>query len=122
MTTTSLNEAAKAFSVHPRTIIRAIEDRENVYWNEGFDPDLDLTVLANAYSMQKEVLSRALKGTDTLLKPVEAARELKVPPRTFRWRRYKVAARKGGIVRYSRSQIVNEHLLRWDAEGTFLQI
>lgn len=117
-----LNTAAERFDVHPRTILRALSDEVNVYWNTDFDPFIDLTMLANSYSMSSRVLVRVIQGRDRLLKPSEAAGELKVPPRTFRWRKYKAAARKGGIVRYSRSQIINEHLLRWDQEGKFLSI
>lgn len=114
MKTTTLNKAAACFNVHPRTILRALSDKVNVYWNDDFNPNIDITVLANSYSMNEKVLLRVLAGRDVLLKPDQAAKELKVPPRTFRWRKYHAAARKGGIVRYSRSQIINEHLLRWE--------
>ncbi len=122
MKTVLLNTAARRFGVHPRTILRALSDATNVYWNEDFNPKLDVTLLANSYSMQEKILLRVLYGKDLLMKPVDAASELKVPTRTFRWRKYQAAARHGGIVRYSRTQIVNEHLLKWDAEGTFLDI
>ena len=113
-----LNTAADRFEVHPRTILRALSDQVNVYWNTDFNPHIDVNLLASAYSMDARILVRVFQGRDSLLKPTEASRQLKVPPRTFRWRRYKAAARKGGIVRYSRSQVINEHLLKWDHEGT----
>ncbi len=122
MKTILLSTAAKRFEVHPRTILRALSDSVNVYWNEDFNPKIDVTLLSNSYSMNEKVLLRVLYGKDSLLKPVAAAAEIKVPARTFRWRKYQAAARHGGIVRYSRSQIINEHLLKWDAEGKFLDI
>lgn len=122
METVLLNTAAKKFEVHPRTILRALSDSVNVYWNDDFNPKIEVTSLAYAYSMNRTVLVRVLCGKDTLLKPIAAAAEIKVPARTFRWRRYHAAARHGGIVRYSRSQVINEHLLKWDIEGSFLDI
>lgn len=117
MKTVNLDEAAKSFQVHPRTILRALSDETNIYWSEGFDPPIYVTALANAYSMKEKVLIRVLESRDTLLKPSQAAKELHTPARTFRWRKYNAAARKGGIVRYSRAQIINEHLLRWTEEA-----
>lgn len=111
-TTLTLNNAAVHFRVHPRTIVRALSDKINVFWNEDFNPLISVTALANAYSMNEKLLIRVLDNRDILLKPAEAAKEIKTPPRTFRWRGYKVAARKGGIVRYSRAQVINEELLR----------
>ncbi len=122
MKSVRLNTAAHRFEVHPRTILRALSNEVNVFWSEGFDPLLDVNMLADAYSMNYKVLMRIFHNTDTLLKPVAAAHELKVPPRTFRWRGYRAAARHGGIVRYSRSQIINEHLLKWDTEDKVLDI
>lgn len=122
MKTVRLKTAAEKFKVHPRTILRALSDEVNVFWGENFNPKIDVTLLANSYSMSEKTLLRVLYARDTLLKPSEAASELKVRPRTFRWRKYRSAAHKGGIVRYSHSQIINEHLLKWDTEGTFLDI
>ena len=117
MKTITLNEAAKSFQVHPRTILRALSDETNVYWSEDFNPPVYVTAVANAYSMNEKVLVHVLDGKDMLLKPVQAAKEVETPARTFRWRKYKAAARKGGIVRYSRKQIINEHLLKWTEEA-----
>lgn len=120
MQTIRLNKAAETFKAHPRTILRALSDEVNVFWNNEFNPLVDVTMLANSYSMNEKTLVRVLLGKDDLLKPGEAATTLKVPARTFRWRKYRAAARKGGIVRYSYAQLVNEHLSRWDEHGTFL--
>ncbi len=120
MQTIRLNRAAERFKAHPRTILRALSDEVNVFWNEEFNPLIEVTMLANSYSMNETVLIRVLRGKDDLLKPGEAASKLKVPARTFRWRKYHAAARKGGIVRYAYSQLVNEHMSRWDEHGTFL--
>ncbi len=120
MQTIRLIAAARLFKAHPRTLLRAMSDEVNVFWNEEFNPRIEITMLANAYSMNEKTLIRVLQGGDKLLKPSEAATTLKVPARTFRWRKYRAAARKGGIVRYSYQQLVNEHMSRWDAMGAFL--
>ena len=100
-----LNEAAEAFRVHPRTILRAIEGEENVYWTEDHDPDIKVSELAAAYGCKPAVLNRVFEGRDSLLTADEAAKELGIRPRTFRRDRPR-HLKHGGIVRYERSVIV----------------
>lgn len=110
-----LNHAAKLLGVHPRTVLRAVEGRENVYWAEGFDPDIDPRDVCKAFKMSEARFEQVLLGRDELFKVQGASSLLGCLDRTFRARRYKPTLRKGNIVRYSRVELVEEHLRRFSA-------
>ena len=107
----TLEAAAKAFRVHPRTIVRALSGEHNTYWYEDINHDLyTITELAAAFDMEPKELRRVIEKREVLLKPQEAAKLLGIQPRTFRDRvhagRYrKVANYSGRVVRYFRSKI-----------------
>jgi hypothetical protein len=101
-----LTTIATIFNVHPRTILRAIEGKENVYWVDDHDPDIDVAEVALAYGCEPKVLNRMLEGRDILITADEAAAILEIRPRSFRRRRPR-CLRYGGIVRFERSVIVN---------------
>jgi hypothetical protein len=115
MITVTLNEASKVFKAHPRTILRAITRTPNPYWAEDFNPDIVVSELAQAYSCGNGLMKRLFEGRDFLLTPTEAARELEIPDRTFRYRKYP-SVRNGGIVRYPRSSLLHRHYKKWDNE------
>ena len=104
-----LNEVARVFAVHPRTILRAITGNINEYWTEGHNPEVDLTKVAKAYGCTVFDLKAILEGRDSLLTPDQAAAELQVQPRTFRNHKPR-HLKSGGIVRYLRSVIVKRAL------------
>lgn len=109
--TVTLEEAAKAFGVHPRTILRAIEQDHNTYWTEDSDEDvMQIAAIANAYGIAPKALVAVFEGRDALLRADEAAKVLGMAARTFRkhlddqatkWGRVSY----GGITRYLETRI-----------------
>ena len=113
MLTLTLNDAAEVFQAHPRTILRALTNTPNPYWTEDHNPSVTYEDLAVAYACHKDTLRRVFEGRDSLLTPGQAAEELKIPPRTFRYRSYP-SMRCGGIVRYSRALMLQRHFNKWE--------
>lgn len=111
--TVSLNKVAEAVSVHPRTILRIVTGERNTYWATDHNPTLDVEKVATALGCDAAVLKRVLRGSDTFMKPEDAAAELDVPDRTFRYRKYTPAFRVGRVVRFARSKLINEHFAKW---------
>ncbi len=110
----TLNQVASIFRVHPRTILRAIEGKHNVYWtDEDFcnEQRILLEQVATAYNTTVKTLNVVLDGRDELINPARAATVLGIADRTFRER--KTAGRytkigSGGIARYLHSKIVTD--------------
>jgi hypothetical protein len=96
-----LNRMADALRVHPRTILRALAGKVNTYWAPGHNPNISVEEVAKTMGMPPAALKDALNGNDMFLTPEEAAEELGIPLRTFRYRRYPAQVRKGTAVRYS---------------------
>ncbi len=111
--TVTLKEAAEAFGVHPRTILRAINKAHNTYWYEDSDSDvLKIEDIAKAYGVSTSTLVPVFEGRDALLRADEAAGVIGMAARTFRkhlnhrgtperWGRVGY----GGITRYLESRI-----------------
>lgn len=120
--TVTLEEAARAFGVHPRTILRAINQSHNTYWTEDSDSDvLQIADIAKAYGLKTSTNAKGEKtsalvpvfeGRDSLLRADEAAEILGMAARTFRkhlmrrgihrrWGRVSC----GGITRYLETRI-----------------
>lgn len=107
-----LIRAAKVFKVHPRTILRAIAGQHNTYWSEDINNDkVSIYDIADAYGTTAQTLRAVIENRDELLTPAEAAKKLRIAPRTFRDRliagRYKKIS-SGGITRYLRSKIIED--------------
>ncbi len=110
----TLEDAASAFRVHPRTILRAIAEDHNTYWSEDINGQrMSIEDIARAYGMTAQILRAVLENRDELLLPDEAAKLLGIRPRTFRDRliagRYKKIG-SGGIARYLRSKIIEDRI------------
>jgi len=118
--TVTLKEAAEAFGVHPRTILRAINQSHNTYWYEDSNDDvMKIADIARAYGMKNSVNAKGEKtsalvpvfeGRDSLLRADEAAEILGMAARTFRKHLDKQATKWGrvscgGITRYLESRI-----------------
>jgi hypothetical protein len=111
--TVTLEEAAGAFGVHPRTILRAIKQDHNTYWTEDSDQDvLQIKDIAKAYGVKPFVLVAVFEGRDALLRADEAADVIGMAARTFRKHLMrKGTAQKwgrvsyGGITRYLETKI-----------------
>ena len=112
--TITLEKVALLFRVHPRTILRAINEREhNTYWYEDSNSEpQSIEEIAKAYDMSSSQLIAVIQGRDSLLKAAEAAEKLGMAPRTFRnhlknkkmgskWGRVSC----GGITRYLSSRV-----------------
>ena len=83
--TVKLEEAAKAFGVHPRTILRAIKGAHNTYWYEDSNSDdIEIADIARAYGTTPKALVAVFEGRDSLLLADEAAEVLSMAARTFR--------------------------------------
>ena len=109
--TVTLTEAAKAFGVHPRTILRAIEQDHNTYWTEDSDDDvLQIADIAKAYNVSTKALVAVFEGRDSLLRADEAADVIGMAARTFRKHLDREASKWGrvscgGITRYLETRI-----------------
>ncbi len=120
--TVTLEKAAEAFGVHPRTILRAINQDHNTYWYEDSNSDvMQISDIAKAYGVRNSTNADGVKtsalvpvfeGRDALLRADEAAQVLGMAARTFR----KYLQRKGipqkwgrvsygGITRYLETKI-----------------
>jgi len=107
----SLNHIAELFQVHPRTILRAVEQDVNAYWADDHNPAVSIKELADAYGCKPQIIIRLAENRDSLLNASEAAKMMKIRPRTFRRNRPR-CLRSGGIVRFERSIIVGQAMLR----------
>lgn len=109
--TVTLGEAANAFNVHPRTILRAINQDHNTYWYEDSNSDvLKIADIAKAYGVKPYVLVAVFEGRDSLLRADEAAQVIGIAARTFRKHLDDKAAKwgrvsYGGITRYLETRI-----------------
>lgn len=107
----TLGEAAEEFGVHPRTILRAINQDHNTYWTEDSNDDvMKIADIANAYGTRPAALVAVFEGRDSLLRADEAAEVLGVAARTFRKHLDKNSVKwgrisYGGITRYLESRI-----------------
>ena len=109
--TVTLEEAARVFGVHPRTILRAINQAHNTYWSEDSNEDvIQIEAIAQAYGISIKALVAVFEGRDSLLRADEAAEILGMAARTFRkhlddratkWGRVS----HGGITRYLETKI-----------------
>ena len=120
--TITLEAAAFAFRVHPRTILRAIDKAHNTYWYEDSNDDvMQIETIADAYSMSAAQLVAVIEKRDSLLRADEAAVVLSMAARTFR----KHLNRKGtpekwgrvgygGITRYLESRIISAAIARME--------
>ena len=107
----TLERAAKAFGVPPRTILRAINQAHNTYWSEDSNTDvMQIEDIAKAYETRPAALIAVFEGRDALMRADEAAETLGMAARTFRkhldthavkWGRVSY----GGITRYLESRI-----------------
>ena len=109
--TVTLEEAATAFSVHPRTILRAIKQDHNTYWTEDSDSDvMQIADIAKAYGIPTKALVAVFEGRDSLLRADQAAEVIGMAARTFRKHLNNQATKwgrvsYGGITRYLETRI-----------------
>ena len=108
----NLNDLAKALTIHPRTVLRALTGDRNVYWASGHNPVLSATRVANALGLNPNTMRRAVNGNEELLRIKEAAALLDLSVPSFRRRLFKPAIQHGSVVRYARSTLMNEYFAR----------
>lgn len=108
-----LAQAAEAFKVHPRTILRALSQQQNPYWTEDINDDpISIEKLAEAYGTTVHFLNRVFDERDEILTVSEAALILGVSDRALRRRRTSKKTptirtlSHGGVVRFVKSQII----------------
>lgn len=104
-----LNKLAALLSVHPRTVLRYIQGKHNVYWAQRFNPELDVQDVATAFSIPYEKLLRAVNGRDVILTRNQAADLLQIKVPCFRRRAYEPLVSKGKFLRFSRDQLARDN-------------
>lgn len=106
----ALSDVAAILSVHPRTVVRAYQ---KAGLPAGYDSVLTVEDVGKVFDFDPIYLQRVVSHQDTLLKAEDAAGELSLALRTFRYRDYPVLIRKERVVRYSRNDIVKFHLANY---------
>jgi len=106
----ALSDVALILSVHPRTVVRAFKEHG---MEVGYDSVVQVDDVGKVFDFDPEYLRRVVSHQDTLLKPADAAAELSLALRTFRYRDYPVLISKNRVVRYSRNDIVKSHLANY---------
>ena len=101
-----LNTIADTLRVHPRTVLRALTRETNPYWAPGYDPTVRLAEVAVAFDCAPNRLRAIHNDQIPLYTQKEAAAYVKIPLRTFRWRRYNPAISfNDKIYRYDETQL-----------------
>lgn len=108
----TLNEAAKAIKVHPRTVLRAISKDKNPYWTSSYDPILSVSVIAKGFNTNQNCITDALSGRDQLITTNQAAKAYGLTPRGFRYLGLAPDIRNGSVVRYRQSRIASGAIAR----------
>lgn len=111
--TVDLDVVATALQVHQRTVLRIYTGDRNAYWVDKHNVPLNIDAIARTFGCDVKVIQRAISGRDLILTPQEASRALKLNHRTFVWRRYTPTIKVGKVVRYARSALMQENLIRW---------
>lgn len=78
-----LNAVATALDVHPRTILRITSGLPNPYWAEGFDPEVDLAMVAVVVGSTVESIEMLIAELDSSLKVEEASKMFGCTPAEF---------------------------------------
>lgn len=116
MTEVSLDDAAGALKVHPRTVLRTLQGNVKAYWAPGYNPPVNAAEIALAYNVELDVLNSVLKGKDELFSLAEASDyltityDVKISQFMVRSHKYPVAVKTRGVVRYSRKQISRHYV------------
>ena len=63
MTQVELDEVASALKVHPRTVLRTLQDDVKAYWAPGYNPAVDTAEVALVYNVELDTLEKVLKGS-----------------------------------------------------------
>lgn len=101
-----LNEVADKLRVHPRTILRALLRDSNAYWAPGYDPIVRLSEVAVCFNTSPNKLRQIMHDGVSLYTQKEAAKYVKLPVRTFRWKAYAPALYLNDkIYRYTEDQL-----------------
>ena len=106
----ALSDVAAILSVHPRTVVRAY-NKAGI--DAGYDSVLEVDEVGKVFNFDPVYIQRVVSRQDSLLKPEDAAAELSLALRTFRYRDYPVLVRKDRVVRYSRNDIIKFHFANY---------
>jgi hypothetical protein len=96
---------AKALVVHPRTLLRLTTGLPNPYWAPGYNPDIDIELLAACVGNGKASIDTLIAGDDYALDVNEAAKLLRIKPMTFYAREVPPDWRVGRVKRYSLTRL-----------------
>ncbi len=99
--THTLNVVSAALNVHPRTILRMTTGFPNPYWADGYDPDVDLAMVAALVGSSMASIERLISGDDQALNIREAAAIWRITPHAFYQREIVPNWQIGRVRRYS---------------------
>ena len=99
--TTSLTAAASALDVHPRTILRLTTGLSNPNWTRGYDPKVDVAMLAAIVGAPEESVVALLNRDDFALDVHQAAKMFKCKPSKFYNKNLAPDWQVGRVKRYS---------------------
>lgn len=96
-----LNAVSSALQVHPRTILRLTTGQPNPYWAEGYDPDLDIVLVAAILATTPAAIDALMKSEDSALTVEECAKFFKIKPAEFYRKNIAPDWQVGRVKRYS---------------------
>ncbi len=97
----TLNAVSAALAVHPRTILRLVTGQPNPYWAEGYDPEVDLAMVAAIVGSSTESIIACIESVDSALTVEEAAQVLRIKPAEFYRKGFAPDWQVGRVKRYS---------------------
>src|ERR1051326_6523256 len=104
--TCTLNAVSAALAVHPRTILRLTTGQPNPYWAEGYDPEVDLVLIAAILATTVEALNLLLTEEDHALKVQKAAAMMRCKAAAFYRKNLQPDWQVGRVKRYSFLRLV----------------
>lgn len=112
--TIKLNNFADLIDVHPRTVLRALYGKTNVYWAEGHNPDLIYADINTAFNLNTKVVDGLVQKKDRALAIRDAAKLVNTRVRVFRYRNFPKMIKVRGVVRYSANGVIDYHLSNYE--------
>jgi len=97
----TLNAVSAALDCHPRTILRLTTGEPNPYWADGYDPEVDLAMIAVLVGSSEESIVALLDERDKALNVEEAAAFFKITQDAFYHRELQPDWQVGRAKRYS---------------------
>ena len=101
----TLNAVAAALSVHPRTILRLTTGHVNPYWADGYDPEVDVAMIAVLVGSSIEAIDTLIAKDDHAIGVDECAVMFKIKLFSFYHLNLTPDWQVGRVKRYSFNRI-----------------